>query len=112
VIRYRLIKPKYEGIIGFIIRLYNTIIYRIAEDRARELKRYNLKRRYLIQIENILYIISREDHLIMQKLTGYGFDFLYRIKYCRFYTDDRKKKQTKDNIPRRDAQTSRLVEIC
>lgn len=93
MIRYRLIKPKYEGIIGFAVRLYNTIVYRIAEDEARRCRQYNRKRHYLVQVENILYLLSREDHLIAQKLTGHGFDFLYRIKYCRFYTDDRRKKK-------------------
>jgi hypothetical protein len=93
VIRYRLIKPKYEGIVGFVIRLYNTIVYRIAEDEARRLKQANRKRHYLVQVGSVLYLLSREDHLIAEKLTGHGFDFLERMKYCRFYTDDRRKKK-------------------
>lgn len=94
MIRYTLIRPhKYGGWIGWLIKVYNTIIYIIAEDKARALKQDNGKRWYLSHVENKLYLYSREDHLQLMKLTGKGIDFLQRIKYCRFYTDDRKKKQ-------------------
>jgi len=93
MIRYNLIRPhKYGGWVGWLIKVYNTVIYMIAEDRARACKSEDGKRWYLSQIENKLYLYSRADHLRMQKLTGQGIDFLRRIIYCRFYTDDRRKK--------------------
>lgn len=93
MIRYALIRPhKYGGWVGWIIKLYNSAVYWIAEYRACQLKNANKKRYYLSQVDNKLYIYNRADHLMMLKLTGHGIDFLQRIKYCRFYTDDRKIK--------------------
>jgi hypothetical protein len=60
----------------------------------------------------VLYLLSREDHLLAKKLTGHGFDFLYRMKYCRFYTDDRRKKKfIEKNLPHRNQQIPVLDEI-
>ncbi len=90
---YRLIRPyKYGGITGFFVKLYNTVVYMIAEDQARSDKQDDRKRRYLSQVDNRLYLYCRADHLELIRKTGQGFDFIHRIKYCRFYTDDRKKK--------------------
>jgi hypothetical protein len=93
VIKYRLIKPyKHGGIIGWLVKVYNTIVYLLAEREARIRKQETRKRHYLAQVGNRLYLYSRADHLDLLRLTGHGFDFLRRIKYLRFYTDDRKKK--------------------